>query len=447
MSSGNPPFVDQRRSPFRFAFLWRTLRYRNYRLFFAGQLVSLIGTWMTNTATVWLVYRLSGSALMLGLVGFSSQIPAAVLSPLAGIYIDQWNKHRVLVATQVLSMLQSFALAALALGGKITVGWLIGLNALQGVINAFEMPCRQSFVISLVEEKENLGNAIALNSSMFNAARLLGPSIAGVVIAWIGEGWCFFADGVSFLAVIASLLAMRLTPRPVGNRSTTALVEFREGWRYTFGFPPLRAILTLLALTSLVGVPYTVLVPIFAGKLLGGGPHTLGFLMAASGAGALLAALWLAARRSVLGLTRVVPWATATFGGGLILFSLSRWLPLSLLLMTVSGFGFMTQMAASNTVLQTIVEDDKRGRVMSLFVFAFLGTAPLGSLLAGGLANRLGAPWTLRLGGLGCVLGALWFFRQLPQLRLAIRPIYLKLGILREVAAGIERASVLEKLD
>lgn len=447
MNSENPPAVDQRRSPFRFSLLWRTLRYRNYRLFFAGQLVSLIGTWMTNTATVWLVYRLSGSALMLGLVGFSSQIPAAVLSPLAGIYIDQWNKHRVLVATQVLSMLQSFALAALALGGKITVGWLIGLNALQGVINAFEMPCRQSFVISLVEEKENLGNAIALNSSMFNAARLLGPSIAGVVIAWIGEGWCFFADGVSFLAVIASLLAMRLTPRPVGNRSTTALVEFREGWRYTFGFPPLRAILTLLALTSLVGVPYTVLVPIFAGKLLGGGPHTLGFLMAASGAGALLAALWLAARRSVLGLTRVVPWATATFGGGLILFSLSRWLPLSLLLMTVSGFGFMTQMAASNTVLQTIVEDDKRGRVMSLFVFAFLGTAPLGSLLAGGLANRLGAPWTLRLGGLGCVLGALWFFRQLPQLRLAIRPIYLKLGILREVAEGIERVSVLEKLE
>ncbi|HNC73622.1 MAG TPA: MFS transporter [Elusimicrobiota bacterium] len=447
MKSENPPAVDQRRSPFRFSLLWRTLRYRNYRLFFAGQLVSLIGTWMTNTATVWLVYRLSGSALMLGLVGFSSQIPAAVLSPLAGIYIDQWNKHRVLVATQVLSMLQSFALAALALSGKITVGWLIGLNALQGVINAFEMPCRQSFVISLVEEKENLGNAIALNSSMFNAARLLGPSIAGIVIAWIGEGWCFFADGVSFLAVLASLLAMRLAPRPAGQRSTTALAEFREGWRYTFGSPPLRAIITLLALTSLVGVPYTVLVPIFAGKLLGGGPHTLGFLMAAAGAGALLAALWLAARRSVLGLTRVVPWATATFGGGLILFSLSRWLPLSLLLMMVAGFGFMTQMAASNTVLQTIVEDDKRGRVMSLFVFAFLGTAPLGSLLAGGLADRLGAPWTLRLGGLGCVLGSLWFFRQLPQLRLAIRPIYLKLGILREVAEGIERVSVLEKLE
>lgn len=441
------PTTDQRRSPFRFWFLLRTLKYRNYRLFFAGQLVSLIGTWMTNTATVWLVYRLTGSALLLGIVGFSSQIPAAVLSPIAGIYIDQWNKHRLLIATQIFSMLQSFALAALALTGHITIGWLIALNALQGLINAFEMPCRQSFVISLVEEKENLGNAIALNSSMFNAARLLGPSIAGVVIAWVGEGWCFFADGVSFVAVLASLVAMRLTPRPAMNRPTTALAEFREGWRYTFGFPPLRSIIALLALTSLVGVPYTVLVPIFAGKLLGGGPHTLGFLMAAAGAGALLAALWLAARKSVIGLTRVVPWATATFGVGLILFSLSRWLPLSLLLMMVTGFGFMTQMAASNTVLQTIVDDDKRGRVMSLFVFAFLGTAPLGSLLAGGLADRVGAPWTLRLGGLGCVLGALWFFRQLPDLRLAIRPIYLKMGILREVAAGIERAAVLEKLD
>ncbi|MBL0349047.1 MAG: MFS transporter [Elusimicrobia bacterium] len=441
------PTTDQRRSPFRFWFLLRTLKYRNYRLFFAGQLVSLIGTWMTNTATVWLVYRLTGSALLLGIVGFSSQIPAAVLSPIAGIYIDQWNKHRLLIATQIFSMLQSFALAALALTGHITIGWLIALNALQGLINAFEMPCRQSFVISLVEEKENLGNAIALNSSMFNAARLLGPSIAGVVIAWVGEGWCFFADGVSFVAVLASLVAMRLTPRPAMNRPTTALAEFREGWRYTFGFPPLRSIIALLALTSLVGVPYTVLVPIFAGKLLGGGPHTLGFLMAAAGAGALLAALWLAARKSVIGLTRVVPWATATFGVGLILFSLSRRLPLSLFLMMVTGFGFMTQMAASNTVLQTIVDDDKRGRVMSLFVFAFLGTAPLGSLLAGGLADRVGAPWTLRLGGLGCVLGALWFFRQLPDLRRAIRPIYLKLGILREIATGIERAAVLEKLD
>lgn len=436
--------VNRRQSPFRPGFMWRALRHRNYRIFFAGQAVSLVGTWMTNTATVWLVYRLTGSPFWLGVVGFAGQIPAALLAPLAGVYVDKWNRHRLLIAAQTGSMIQSLALAALVFSGRETLGALVALNALQGVINAVEMPCRQSFVISLVEDKENLGNAIALNSSMFNAARLIGPSLAGMLIAWVGEAWCYLVDGVSFLAVLASLFAIRPPQRPNPPLDSTAGERFLQGWRYTFGFAPLRSILVLLALTSLVGVPYTTLVPIFAGEILGGDSRALGFLMAAAGAGALGAALWLAARRSVIGLTRVVPVATAVFGAGLVLFSTSRWFPLSLALMGVIGFGFMTQMAASNTVVQTIVDEDKRGRVLSLLVFAFLGSAPLGSLAAGALAERIGAPATLRLGGVGCILGALWFARQGRAVRAAIRPIYVRLGILREVATGIERTAVCE---
>lgn len=410
---------------------FRALRHRNYRLFFAGQIVSLIGTWMTSTATVWLVYRLSGSPFLLGVVGFAGQIPAAVLTPLAGVYIDRWNKHRVLIAAQVASMLQSFALAGLVFSGHASIPALAFLNVLQGVINAFEMPCRQSLVVSLINDKNDLGNAIALNSSMFNAARLIGPALGGVVIAAAGEGWCYFIDGISFFAVLVSLVLMRVASPPSVARGTDAWAQFREGCRYTFGSPPLRSLLILLAVSSLVGAPYTVLMPVFAKTILGGGPHTLGFLMGAGGAGALLAALTLAARSSVRGLTGLVPRAGALFGLGLILFSFSRSAPLSMILILLAAAGFMVQVAGSNTILQTIVDDDKRGRVLSLFVLSFLGTAPFGSLFAGAVADRWGAPFALQVGGVCCLAGALWFVRQLPSVRAAIRPIYERLSVER----------------
>lgn len=424
------------------SFMVRALRHRNYRLFFSGQTVSLVGTWMTRIATSWLVYRLTGSALLLGTVGFAGQIPSFLLAPFAGVLIDRWNRHRLLVITQVLAMLQSAALAGLTLAGVINIWHVLFLSLFQGVINAFDMPARQAFVVEMVEKREDLSNAIALNSSMVNAARLLGPSVGGVIIAAVGEGWCFALDAVSYLAVIASLLLMRIAPRerPAG-RETRVLHELREGWRYVAGSPPIRSILLLLALVSLVGMPYTVLMPVFASTILHGGPHTLGFLMAATGVGALLGALFLASRRTVLGLGKVVPMMSALFGAGLIAFSLSRWLPLSLVLLLFTGIGFMVQMAASNTLLQTLVEDDKRGRVMSFYTMAIMGVTPFGSLLAGGLAHRIGAPHTLLFGGAGCIAAALWFASLLPSLRERVRPIYVRKGILPEMAQGISAAT------
>jgi MFS family permease len=416
-------------------FMLRALRHRNYRLFFSGQTVSLVGTWMTRIATSWLVYRLTRSALLLGLVGFAGQIPSFLLAPFAGVLIDRWNRHRLLIATQVLAMLQSAALAVLALTGVINIWHVLGLSLFQGVINAFDMPARQAFVVEMVEDRADLSNAIALNSSMVNAARLLGPSIGGVLIAAVGEGWCFFWDAVSYLAVIASLLLMRLAPRPRRTSGTSqVLPELREGLAYVAGSPPIRSILLLLALVSLVGMPYTVLMPVFASTILHGGPHTLGFLMAATGVGALLGAVFLARRRSVLGLGKVIPLMAALFGAGLIGFSLSRVLWLSLPLLLVTGVGFMVSMAASNTLLQTLVADDKRGRVMSLYTMAIMGMTPFGSLLAGVLASHIGAPHTLLLGGLGCLAAALWFALLLPKLRERVRPIYIEMGILPEEA-------------
>lgn len=425
-------------------FVLRALGYRNYRLFFSGQSVSLVGTWMTRIATSWLVYRLTDSAFLLGIVGFAGQIPGFVLAPFAGVWVDRWDRHRTLVVTQILSMLQSFALAALALGGIITVGDIIGLSLAQGLINAFDMPARQAFVVQMVENREDLGNAIALNSSMVNAARLIGPSIAGVIIAAAGEGYCFLIDGISYIAVIVSLLLMRITVRQARPAERRALRhELKEGWDYVARFVPVRSILLLLALVSLVGMPYTVLMPIFAGSILHGGAHTLGFLMGASGVGALAAALMLAARKTVLGLGRVVPLAAAIFGAGLIAFGYSRILALSLVLMLVTGGAMMEQMAASNTILQTIVDEDKRGRVMSFYSMAFMGMAPFGSLLAGSLAAHIGAPNTLAISGVLCVLGAAWFAIHLPELRRHVRPVYVRLGIISEIASGIQNASVL----
>jgi MFS family permease len=425
-------------------FAIRALRHRNYALFFSGQTVSLIGSWMTRIATSWLVYRLTHSPFLLGLVGFSGQIPIFLLGPFAGVWVDRWNRHRVLVVTQILSMAQSFGLAVLALTHRITVTDVILLSLMQGTINAFDMPARQAFVIQMVEKREDLSNAIALNSSMVNASRLIGPAIAGAIIAIWGEGYCFLIDGFSYLAVIASLLAMKNFAAQRMPTRRRVLQELSDGWHYVSGSVAIRSILLLLALVSLVGMPYTVLMPLFAARVLHGGPHTLGFLMGASGVGALGSAAWLATRKSVLGLGRIIPTMAATFGAALIAFSFSHWLWLSLLLMVASGFGMMQQMAASNTVLQTIVEDDKRGRVMSFYSIAFQGMAPFGSLFAGIVAAHIGAPYTLAIGGACCIAGAGWFLSKLPQVRSHIRPIYRQLGILPQIAQGVEAASVLQ---
>lgn len=422
----------------------RALRHRNYRLFFGGQLVSLTGTWMSNVATSWLVFRLTGSALTLGVVGFAGQFPAFLMAPIAGIFVDRLDRRRILLATQSLSMLQSLALAALTFSGRATVPALVALCALQGLVNAFDMPCRQAFLIELIEDKSDLGNAIALNSSMVNAARLVGPAAAGFIIAWSSEAWVFLLDGVSFVAVLGSLLAIRLAARPArSDEGADAFVELRAGLAYAFRSVPIRSIILLLGAVSLVGVPYTVLTPVIASDVLGGGPHTLGLLTASTGCGALVGAGWLASRRSVLGLGGLIPAATALFGAGLILFSFSRSLPLSMALLTVTGFGFMVQLAAGNTMLQTVVEDGMRGRVMSLFMTAFLGAAPLGSLAAGALADRFGAPHTLLLGGIACLAAAAWFARILPELRREVRPIYVRKGILPQVARALESAAEL----
>jgi MFS family permease len=399
-------------------------------LFFSGQSISLVGTWITRVATSWLVYRLTGSLLLLGVVGFAGQIPMLVLAPFTGVLVDRWDRHRLLVVTQVLSMLQSLALAVLVFSHHITVDWILVLQVAQGVINTFDTPARQAFVVEMVEDRADLPNAIALNSSMVNASRIIGPSIGGVVIAAVGEGWCFMADAVSYLAVIASLLAMTVRPRERPPRETNALQEFVDGYRYVSRFLPVRSALTLLALVSLLGMPYTVLMPAIATKQLHGGANTLGFLMTASGVGALAGALYLAARRTVLGLGRAMYTAAMAFGAGLILFSLSHVLWLSLLILPIVGAGMMITMASTNTIVQTIIEEHLRGRVMAFYTMAFLGTAPIGSLLAGVVAERIGSEHTILLGGLGCVLAGGWFALRLPRLRDLVRPIYVERGIL-----------------
>ncbi|HTZ82735.1 MAG TPA: MFS transporter [Candidatus Acidoferrales bacterium] len=425
--------------------LLRALRHRNYRLFFGGQGISLIGTWMTRVATGWLVYRLTGSAFLLGLVSFAGQIPILFLGPFAGVWVDRLNRHRVLIITQILSMLESFALAALALAGIITVTEVILLNLFQGAVNAFDMPARQAFLVEMVEDHEDLGNAIALNSSLVNAARLIGPSIAGLIIALVGEGYCFLIDGISYIAVIVSLFAMIVAVHAHERRRESVLSELREGWDYVRGFRPIWSILLLLALISLVGMPYTALMPIFAGRILHGGAHTLGFLMGAVGIGALIGAVRLAARTSVLGLGRLLPITAAGFGASLVAFAASRQQWLSLLLLVITGYCFMQQMASSNTILQTIVENKKRGRVMSFYAMSFQGVAPFGSLIAGAAASRIGAPYTLMIGGALCVFGAALFAIQLPAIRQLIRPIYIQIGILPELANAINTASVLQE--
>jgi len=417
--------------------MFRALRSRNYRLFFLGQQVSLVGTWLAQVAMSWLVYRLTGSKLLLGVVAFAGQIPGFILAPLAGVLVDRWELRRTLVATQALAMLQAFALAVLTLTGVVNVAHVLVLSIFLGLINAVDMPARQAFVVQMIERREDLSNAIALNSSMVNAARVLGPTVAGVLIALVGEGPCFLINGASYLAVIAALLAMRMRPvmKPPAKH---VLHELADGFNYMRGSVPIKSILLLMALVSLVGIPYMVLMPVFAQDILAGGPTTLGFLTAAAGGGALVGGLLLASRRSVLGLDRWLVAAAAAFGSALIVFSFSRHLWLSLAVLPLAGFSMIVQLAASNTLLQTIVEDNKRGRVMAFFTMAFQGMMPLGSLAAGTLAETpLGAPGTVALGGLCCIISSLLFSRKLPAIRRQLHPIYVRQGILPEIAEGL----------
>ncbi len=405
-------------------------RHRNYRLFFAGQSTSLIGTWMTRIATSWLVYRLSGSAFQLGLVNFAGQIPTMLVTAFAGVLVDRWDRQRILVVTQVLSMLQSAALAVLTLAGVITVPEIIGLQVFQGLINAFDTPARQAFVVQMVDDRNDLANAIAYNSSMVNGSRIIGPSIAGILIALVGEGWCFAIDALSYVAVIASLLAMRVTRGARPGRPSRMLEELRTGFGYVTGSPALWTPLLLLAIVSLVGIPYAVLMPAVATDVLHGGPNTYGMLATASGTGALIGGLYLATRPSIVGLGRIIALATLTFGVGLVGFGLSGKLWLSLAVLPFVGAGFMVQMTATNTVLQTIVEEEFRGRVMAYYTMAFFGASPIGSLVAGVVADHLGVPATIAIGGIACGGAALWFWLQLPKLREIIRPIYVARGII-----------------
>ena len=423
-----PPLVAEP-PPHRFSHAWRALRHRNFRLFFSGQSISLIGTWMTRIATAWLVYRLTHSALLLGTVSFVGQIPVFLLAPVAGVWVDRLNRRTVLLWTQALAMVQSLLLAGLTLTHIIHLPELMVLAAFQGVINAFDMPARQSFMVQMVESREDLQNAIAINSSMANLARLLGPSLAGLIIALSNEGYCFLIDGLSYVAVIVSLLMMRMVATARTESKATMGEQLREGWAYVSRFVPIRSILLLFAILSLMGWPFVVLMPIFAVKVFKGGPNTLGLLMGAVGVGALLSALVLVARRSPRGLTRVIPLAAVLFGAGLVAFGFSRAMWVSMLLMLVTGYGMMQGLTASNTVIQTLADEKMRGRVMSYYTVAFVGMAPFGSLLAGWMAHHIGAARTVQIDGVVCILAAGWFCTQLPAIRRQMRPIYEELGI------------------
>jgi MFS family permease len=425
----------------RFGVVFRSLQYRNYRLFFSGQSVSLIGSWMQRLALPWLVYHMTGSTVLLGVVGFAGQIPSFILAPVAGVLTDRWSRYRVLLMSQIISMVLAALLAYLSLAGIIQIWQIITVSILLGCVNAFDVPSRHSFVIEMVEKKEDLGNAIALNSLMFNGARLIGPSVAGIILVSAGEGICFLINAVSYIFVIISLMMMKLRIKNGRKQKPQIFRELTDGFSYTFGFAPIRHLLMLLTISSLLGMSYSVLMPAFAKEILHGGSNTYGFLMGAAGFGALLGAIFLASRKSVLKLDRIVPISAMIFGAGLIGLSFSKDFPVSLLLMIFIGLGMMMQTAATNTVIQTITDDDKRGRVMSFYTMAIMGTAPFGSLLAGSAAKVIGTPWTIFSGGMACIIGALFFFRKLPELKKLVRPVYIRLGIIPEVAEGIETAS------
>lgn len=406
------------------------LRHRNYRLFFAGQGLSLIGTWMQRIAVSWLVYRLTGSAFLLGFVGFAGQIPTFIFASFAGVFIDRSDRYRILLVTQTLAAAQSALLAFLTLSGHIDVWHIFLLSLSLGVINAFDMPARQSFVVDMVEGKEDLPNAIALNSMMVNSARLVGPSLAGLSVAYFGEGVCFLLNTLSFLAIVAALLSMKLKRVERKTSKAHPWHDLKEGYRYAFGFAPIWYLLLLLALMSVMGMPFQILMPVFAKDVLHGGPHTLGFLMAAHGIGALVSAGYFATRKSVLGLARITAVACMLFGVGLVVFSFSRQVFFSYIAMFVAGSGMMGTMTSCNTIIQTVVDDEKRGRVMGFYAMAIFGMAPFGSLMAGGLANHIGAPNTVLLGGVSCAVAALIFAGRLSAFHRAVHSIYVAKNII-----------------
>jgi len=408
---------------------WRAMRHRNFRLFQTGQAISLIGTWMTRVATAWLVYRLTKSPWMLGAIGFASQIPMFLLAPIAGVVIDRVDRHKLLTITQVLFGINTLLLAALTLSHTITIPLLFVLSVVQGLINTLDMPTRQSLFVRMVGSREDLSNAIAINSSMFNVARLVGPSIAGLLIAATSEGWCFLVDGVSYGAVIVSLLLMRIEKAEPAPVSSGAISQLHDGWKYVAHSVPIRSILLMFAVASLMAWPFTVLLPVFAAQVLHGGANTLGFLMGALGLGALIASISLAARRSIRGLAGNLPLAATVVGVGLICFGLSNLMAISLALMLIIGFGLLQWTISTNTILQTIVDEDMRGRLVSYYTMVLEGMPPWGSLIAGSLANHLGAQHAVMISGVACLLGALWFWSRLKRIRAAMRPIYERLGI------------------
>jgi MFS family permease len=412
--------------------VFRALRHQNYRLFFGGQSISLIGTWMQQIAVSWLVYRMTNSVFLLGLVGFSSQISTFLLAPLAGVIADRHHRHRLLLITQSLAMLQAMILFILFATHTLAVWHIIGLSFFLGAINAFDIPIRQSFTVDMINDREDLSNAIALNSSMVNAARLIGPSIGGILIALFGEGTCFLINALSYIAVLFSLVMMKLPPWKCSNRQKeSVIIQLKEGFLYAFNFMPIRTILMLLSVISFVSGGVQALMPVFARDIFHGGSKTLGLLMAASGLGALAGAIFLAGRKNVLGLGKIIAYTSAIFGVGVIIFSHTS-LMIAMPILLLSGFGMMVQMASSNIILQTIVEEDKRGRVMSFYTMAFMGLSPFGSLFSGLLAAKYGAGNTLLGGGIICILAAILYATQYPRLRSFIRPLYVQKGIIIE---------------
>ncbi|TMB73422.1 MAG: MFS transporter [Deltaproteobacteria bacterium] len=422
--------------------LWRSLRHRNYRLYLTGQLVSVCGTWMQQVAQSWLVYRLTGSATLLGIVGFATQIPVFGLGPIAGVIIDRYSPHRVTVLTQSAALVQALLLSLLTLMGWVQPAHIILLGFVLGIVNAFDMPARQALVNQMVDAKD-LSNAVALNSSMINAARIVGPGLAGIVVARVGEGACFTINAVSYLAVIMALLAMKLPKKSDESaRQFSIAHSLVEGLRYTLATVPIRDVLLLLGLVGFMGMPYMTLMPVFAAEIHKSGADALGLMLGAVGFGALIGALFLAQRATVLGLGRIIVVATLGFGLGLIVFTVSRVFWLSLVILMGVGFGWMVLIAASNTALQTLADNEMRGRVMSLFSMMLVGMAPFGSLLAGWLADRIGAPLVVATGGAFCAVAGVIFARELPRLRAAARPILVARGIIVDPTAGDEATGI-----
>jgi MFS family permease len=430
----------------RYAMMFRALKHRNFKLFIEGQSLSLIGTWIQQIALTWLVYQMTKSAFMLGVVNFAGQIPFFIISPFGGILADRWNKHKLLIITQSLALVQALILSILVFTGTEQIWQIIILSLVLGIINAMDMPIRQSFVPEMIDNhKEDIGNAIALNSSMVNTARLVGPSVAGLLIATLGEGWCFLINSISFFAVVISLLRMKTTYVPKEIKKHNITNELKEGIKYTFGFPPLRYLIILLGIVGLISTAITILTPVYAKIYLNGSADTYGFLMGAYGLGALFSAVYLLSKKSVLGLGKIIATAVIIYGVSMLLFSFSRVFIISLIFMLFAGAGFLLEIASTNTLLQTISEENKRGRVMSFYAMSFRGMSPFGGIIAGSLGDLIGAQETLIIGGITCIASAFYFIKKLPSIRPLVRPIYENLGIITAVEKKIQNSIETDK--